>query len=424
MMRKRVFGAVVGGLGLAVGLGACVGQDPVVGENKADEVGESGAPSLPESGGTGGGGVRGGIGGTGASAGQLGAQVVDESIAYMISQLRTAPATADPLCMPKPLPVDATGLASCRVFRSEMDENGALIVPSACACDAPDRGPMDPAVRKTALDYMRAIAVCDFGNAPACDDVCLCELLQTKDDRRAACLAEAPLDSRGEGWCYISPEQGVGTTAILDECPRQGRTIRFFGDAIESSYYLLTCGGTTTEAATWPTQAAALGEPCLPRREAHTNFEGFSMTDVTLDLGGPACESGLCLVNHMEGRVSCPYGQFSDALDLGNPSCFVPGSDAAVTVPVQPQRLARRADDVVTCSCQCDGPGPGPYCDCPDDMVCSPVVDAVGIPSADAHVGSYCVKRGTEYDLSQVGLVSPETCADGAPGRCGDPRPY
>jgi hypothetical protein len=35
MMRKRVFGAVVGGLGLAMGLGACVGQDPVVGENKA-----------------------------------------------------------------------------------------------------------------------------------------------------------------------------------------------------------------------------------------------------------------------------------------------------------------------------------------------------------------------------------------------------
>jgi hypothetical protein len=409
IMRKRLFGAVAGGLGLALGLGACVGQDPIVGENKGDGVGDGGVPSMQ------------GVGGGGGSGG---GQVANQSIAYMIKHLRGAPEDAGPLCLPMPLPLDASGLASCHIFRSDADDNGYPVVPSTCGCDTPDHAPVDPAVRKTAVDYLRARGECDFPGVVACDDVCLCELLQTTDDRRAVCLAEAPLDSSGDGWCYISPDEGLGTPATLAACPAERRRVRFFGDKVDSSVYLFTCGGITTEAASLPTPAAALGEPCLPRRESRSNFQGFSMTDVTLDLGTAACESGLCLVNHFEGRVSCPYGQFSDELDRGKPTCFVPGSDASVTVPVQPQRLARFADDVVTCSCQCDGPGPGPYCDCPSDMVCSHVVDPVGFAAADAHVGSYCVKRGTEFDLQTIGLTSAETCADRGPGSCGDSRPY
>lgn len=327
--------------------------------------------------------------------------------------------------MPMPLPLDATGLASCHVFRSASDTNGSVVVPSTCGCDTPDHAPIDPALRESALDYMRAVGQCDFGNAPLCDDVCLCEVLQTKDERRPACLAGSPLDSSGDGWCYISPDEGLGVPATLAACPpSERRSLRFFGDEVESSFYLFTCGGITAETASLPTPAAALGEPCLPRRESRSNFPGFSLTDVTLDLGTAACESGLCLVNHFEGRVSCPYGQLGDDLDRGNPTCFVPGSDASVTVPVQPQRLVRFADDAVACSCQCDGPGPGPYCACPNDMVCSPVVDAVGVAAADAHVGSYCIKRGTEFGLEDLGTYSPETCADRGPGSCGDPRPY
>jgi len=264
----------------------------------------------------------------------------------------------------------------------------------------------------------------------SCDDVCLCEIAQTEDARRTACLSDAPLEQNGAGWCYISPDEGLGPPETVAGCfPDQRYRVRYFGDENAHSLNIMTCGGVTTESQGSEAQRAPLGSPCLPLQENRSNFQGFSLADVTLDLGTPACGSGLCLVNHFQGRVSCPYGQTGDDVDRGELSCFVPGTDLSVTAPVDPQRLARRAADAVTCSCQCDGPGPGPYCDCPSSMICSPVIDAVGVPAADAHVGSYCINRGTTYDTTT--FPTWENCGDADarmgvpdPESCGDPRPY
>jgi hypothetical protein len=164
----------------------------------------------------------------------------------------------------------------------------------------------------------------------------------------------------------------------------------------------------------------SIGEPCLPFEEQHPMFNGYGLTEVTLDTGNPGCDSGLCVVNHFQGRVSCPYGQTSEQAGAA-PQCFVPGSNLSITVPVDAQRLARPASDTVVCSCRCDGPGAGPFCACPGDMTCAPLIQDLGLPLNEDVVGSYCVPKGTVYD--PTANVSPELC-DAAAMSCGDPRPY
>lgn len=164
----------------------------------------------------------------------------------------------------------------------------------------------------------------------------------------------------------------------------------------------------------------SIGDPCLPAEELHPMFNGYSLSEVALDSGNPTCDSGLCVVNHFQGRVSCPYGQTTEQSGVA-PECFVPGSNLGITVPVDPQRLARPAAQTVICSCRCDGPGAGPFCACPGDMTCAPLIQELGLPQNEDAVGSYCVPKGTVYD--PLGTLPPEVC-DAAVMNCGDPRPY
>src|SRR5512135_3579696 len=54
---------------------------------------------------------------------------------------------------------------------------------------------------------------------------------------------------------------------------------------------------------------AAVGAPCLPEQELNPMFASFRESEVTVDVSSAQCASGVCLVNHFRGRVSCPYGQ-------------------------------------------------------------------------------------------------------------------
>jgi hypothetical protein len=116
-----------------------------------------------------------------------------------------------------------------------------------------------------------------------------------------------------------------------------------------------------------------------------------------LESDNPTCgATDVCLLNHFDGRTSCPYG--------GPPgTCTVPGTGAPVTVSVSPQCVDRRAADAVYCSCRCaniagrtdDGAS---YCTCPDSFACTQLVTPIGQSSADDIAGAYCIKRGTAYD--------------------------
>src|SRR5580704_7410987 len=54
---------------------------------------------------------------------------------------------------------------------------------------------------------------------------------------------------------------------------------------------------------------AAVGDPCYPADEANPAFPGFGVKLLNLEDQFPACQSGLCIVNHFQGRVDCPLGQ-------------------------------------------------------------------------------------------------------------------
>ncbi|MGA2448235.1 MAG: hypothetical protein ABTD50_06145 [Polyangiaceae bacterium] len=138
------------------------------------------------------------------------------------------------------------------------------------------------------------------------------------------------------------------------------------------------------------------GTPCeVTPLEDDPTFVGFALRDLsvasppgassTVAPGGP-----VCIVNHFQGRVSCPYGQSSDP-DAGLPPCYTPsGVLVSGSTPTPPQCVDRPPEMTVTWSCRCDGNG---GCQCPSGSEC---VD-MGIVPGDS-VGSYCLSTSNPYD--------------------------
>src|SRR5579872_1451049 len=56
-------------------------------------------------------------------------------------------------------------------------------------------------------------------------------------------------------------------------------------------------------------QQTGVGDPCTPEAEYSTSFTGFNVKEVSTESADYQCFSRLCLVNHFQGLVSCPYGQ-------------------------------------------------------------------------------------------------------------------
>ena len=164
--------------------------------------------------------------------------------------------------------------------------------------------------------------------------------------------------------------------------------------------------GTSSQAA-----SVGVGDPCPPLIEGDATFLGFNEQEVNFESGSPSCKTGVCLINHFRGRVSCPYGQTADgAAPPGGKPCTTP-SGAPVTggatdprkkAQVSAQCVDRTADKTVYCSCRCANEGGrtddgAAYCACPDGFACTSVISSIG-GSTKSIAGSYCVKNGTVYD--------------------------
>ena len=160
-----------------------------------------------------------------------------------------------------------------------------------------------------------------------------------------------------------------------------------------------------------------VGDPCTPEDEYRPQVPGYAVTEVNVESRSFQCETRVCLVNHFQGRVSCPYGQNDTdlttcaqdgACDSENGiGCRVPGTNGdtaedRISVEVTPQLLKRRADDAVYCSCRCDGPDSNArYCECPSGFACVELVEDLGLGSGQL-AGSYCIKEGTRYNTQQT----------------------
>jgi len=180
-------------------------------------------------------------------------------------------------------------------------------------------------------------------------------------------------------------------------------------------------------------QSGGIGDPCTPEDEYQQFFSGYEVTEVNIESRSFQCETRLCLVNHFQGRVSCPYGQTdAEAKGMGTRPeeqlCHIPGtSDAAnrVMVAVNKQFTKRRAADVVYCSCRCAGPDTNArYCKCPTGFQCTPLLELITVLGSAELAGSYCIKNGTEYVTGNVDLgvacqADPNAMAPNPPGDCG-----
>jgi hypothetical protein len=200
-----------------------------------------------------------------------------------------------------------------------------------------------------------------------------------------------------------------------------------------------------------------VGDPCTPEQEYDPQFLGFAVGEVNVESKSFDCQTRLCLANHFQGRVTCPYGQtkaggppatqsngnpYPDS--NGNPiaACEIPGSGPAQsngTLPtgaaitgtpgdttdgalVQAQCVERDALNAVYCSCRCanvnnqtnDGAA---YCACPDGYTCQQLVTPIG--SNDTGLtGAYCIKNKTQYDSISQCTSAGDNC-NAANKNCG-----
>lgn len=160
-----------------------------------------------------------------------------------------------------------------------------------------------------------------------------------------------------------------------------------------------------------------VGDPCIPEDEYSATFSGFGVSEANVESRSLQCDTRVCIVNHFQGRVSCPYGQRVDAsgnVTSGTPpgACHVPSSTQKVTVPVDAQLLHRRAQDRVYCSCRCEGADKtANYCSCPIGYSCLPLIPDLGL-GKEQLAGKYCLKNTENGDQ-----ISELTCAASA-GNC------
>lgn len=370
------------GAALLVGLGACNGEFPEVGSEDA----------LPSEAGDG-----------------TGADYVGSVISFA-SFLVERPG----LCMPRTLPLGADGAVACAIASYSFGD-------PECSCDGPGLAP-SARLRNVVLRQLDAAGSCMSEGRTSCANLCVCEVLPFEDEALAACLGDGEAQFDRPGWCYVAPDQGLGGEALVAECePAFRQRLRHENlDAVPHDGLVLSCLGGEIRPDTSVPGELPLGAPCIATDELRPDFSSFGVGDVVVDDGHPDCGSGLCLVNHMLGRATCPYGQ--TAADAGSePRCFLPGSDVPVEVAVDPQIVDRQAELTSTCSCRCGGPGPGPFCRCAEGLVCdTTIIPLTGTELDMTYAGGYCVPAAV---FGQSPEFAGEYC-NSESMNCGDPRPF
>jgi hypothetical protein len=106
-------------------------------------------------------------------------------------------------------------------------------------------------------------------------------------------------------------------------------------------------------------QSGGVGDPCIPEDEYSPEFSGFDPAEENIESRSFQCETRICLVNHFQGRVSCPLGQeppracnpaSADACASGEQCVEVP----TVALPCEPEVADAGASQCASSGGTCD----------------------------------------------------------------------
>jgi hypothetical protein len=113
----------------------------------------------------------------------------------------------------------------------------------ACACEGAGRGQLSAeheVARRAIIDEMKLDGQCGGATPIDCNALCLCELEQLEGAELAACR-EGTETPESHGYCYVDPEQGLGSERLVAECrATQRRKIRFVGEGMPKNRSVVT----------------------------------------------------------------------------------------------------------------------------------------------------------------------------------------
>ena len=85
--------------------------------------------------------------------------------------------------------------------------------------------------------------------------------------------------------------------------------------------------------------STGVGDPCTPEAEYSQAFLGFDKAEVNIEAKSFQCQTRLCLANHFQGRVTCPYGQARRA--TADPPATAYGTGRTMRLSNAPSAAAR-----------------------------------------------------------------------------------
>jgi hypothetical protein len=134
-----------------------------------------------------------------------------------------------------------------------------------------------------------------------------------------------------------------------------------------------------------------VGDPCTPEEEYVAGFAGFNLAEVYIESRSFQCSTRVCLVNHFQGRVSCPLGQSA----AGVRACSGPGDDASCGSSGTCTAAETFAEPCVPCDASGDPTCPASAC--PEGLTCDP---AHGVCTCDSAKSPTLALDGVSYGCS------------------------
>jgi hypothetical protein len=177
------------------------------------------------------------------------------------------------------------------------------------------------------------------------------------------------------------------------------------------------------------TTPGVVGDPCIPSNEKGLVFQGFELQNLYVETGAFAsCESGVCLINHFQGRASCPLGQAPPKRCLGTTDVTTCGDEKCLESAVLDLDCDPKAADQGAAACSgvgtCDPARSKCVCatdaDCHDGMRCE--ADHLCKLHVCGTAGACQVWNATDADNAGKACCAPDTgkpVGDAVCGQCG-----